>query len=526
MPDASVIVIGSGPAGMHAAQTLVEAGADVLLIDGGKTGPSMHDATAENFTDVRRHDPEQWKWFLGKDLSAIGLEGLTGGLGGGQISGNRSYVADVKPNELPTNVRNGIVVQSLAEGGLGAGWGAACALLTPQELMVMGLPENLEKEYETIGKRIGISGPPTHAWMQPALPLDHHAASVQRYAARKEHALREQRVKAGQPYSAILTKPLHGRNASPLADMEYWADPGRSVYRPQYTLEELKKSANFTYRPGLVAEKISGESGQFTVECKTIGDQETKQSFTAKRVILGASAVNSARILLASLGIHNADVPFLGKPRAFSVCLNPHALGGQGATKRISLCQYTLLDETPLHDLPRGYAQLYSYRSMLLFRLLGSIPLPAPQAFQVASVLSPALVIADIRFPVTLQNAAVMRLSSDGNMDLRFAQTSRAESKARAAAWSSIRRALRTVHLFPMKNMTLPEGSTAHYAGTIPNTEKGRYPLTSDPTGQSNEMPGVYIADASTYTALSPKPHTLTIMANASRVATNALRTL
>jgi hypothetical protein len=228
--------------------------------------------------------------------------------------------------------------------------------------------------------------------------------------------------------------------------------------------------------------------------------------------------------MLQSLGMTDTDVPFLGKPRVFSACINPHALGKPGPRKRTSLCQYALVDEEPIDGMPRSFTQLYSYRSMLLFRLIDSIPLPAPAALAVAALLSPSLVIADIRFPIVLAGAAALRLTSAGRVTITFPEITVAERQRRMIAWAAARRGLRAAHLFPVKNIWLPEGSTSHYAGTIPHAPKGTYPLTSDHLGHSNDLPGVWIADSSTFRGISAKPPTFTIMANACRVAENMLK--
>lgn len=64
-----VIIIGSGPAGVSAAFPLLEAGLNVLMIDGGKV-PDMA-PPEQDFLSARRDDFEQWKWMIGQDFCAI-----------------------------------------------------------------------------------------------------------------------------------------------------------------------------------------------------------------------------------------------------------------------------------------------------------------------------------------------------------------------------------------------------------------------------------------------------------------------
>lgn len=395
----------------------------------------------------------------------------------------------------------------------------------------MGLPaEDMERFYEIVGGRIGISGPAVRPWIQPPLPLDPNATSVAKYAQRNASRLQTHCWTALQPHSAVLTRDVHERKASTLGDMEYWADPHGSVYRPEHTLQELLRFPSFRYIPGKIVRRIRPLSGHSAVLTRPIDPMDRRgETFTGRQVILACNAVNTARLLLSSLQLSSCDVPFLSKPRVLSACVNPHMLGNEGSDKSVSLCQYLLIDEALHLGLPRACAQLYSYRSLLLFRLMGRFPLPVPQAMRLAALLAPALVIADIRFPVSLHQAARLRLEVAQEpypVSIQFHPLPREERQARRDAWKSMRRSLRTVHLLPVKNMEPPEGFASHFAGTVPHAEPGTYVLTSDTHGQSQELPGTWIVDASTFRALSPKPHTFTIMANACRVAEQVLRRL
>ena len=49
--------------------------------------------------------------------------------------------------------------------------------------------------------------------------------------------------------------------------MDFWADTGRSVYRPRFTMERLKRFSNFTHLPRLVAKRFRKFEGGVTVEC-------------------------------------------------------------------------------------------------------------------------------------------------------------------------------------------------------------------------------------------------------------------
>ncbi len=516
-----MIVIGSGPAGAHAALALAEAGVSVHILDGGNAAPAeLTQPVNGTFMDVRKNDPDQWKLFVGSDYSGIPVSGLEGGLGGGMTSGNRSYVVRDAQNELPLTVENGVVIQSLATGGLGAAWGGASAFMDDADLELMGLPAaSMQKSYDEVSRLIGISGPATHPCVQPAVSPDAHARRMLNRAERKSNKLRALNVSVAQPHTALLTQPVGDREPTALSDMDYYADPGRSVYRPQYTIDDLQKLPHVRYTPGVIVQRVEETADGIVVFGHRMGDAHTIQRWTAKRVIVAAGAVNTARILLQSKDLFDTPVPFVAKPHSYIACLHPALLGAEPEKHQTSLCQLIVTDkQRTINNLGASCAQLYSYRSLLLFRLLGSIPFPVPEALGFLSLFSPALVLADVRFPATTGDGHTLMLRKTEGQPSIFIRCSKPTMRPRLASLKTIKSALKTLGLLPLKTVHMPEASTSHHAGTVPVSEDTTLPLSCDKHGRVQGMRNVYVADASMFRCLPALPHTLTIMANARRV--------
>ena len=519
MQDYDVIVIGSGAAGAHAAAKLVESGATVLMIDGGKEGNNIEDPETD-FIGLREERSDQWRWLLGEDLSGIPLSGLTGGLGGGQVSGNRGYVVQEAEKHLPLRIENGQVIQSLALGGLGAAWGATSAYFSAEELGQIGLPvDEMEQVYDEVTEKIGISGSPIRKGIDPPLALDHHATSVMEHYTRKKKWFDDHQLRVIQPHAAVLTKDKGTRKATVYGDLDYVADQGRSVYRPQYTVHELLQKKEFTLIRGIAVQFLE-EDGGIKVTMQESNNRSVEHVYSARSLVLAAGAVGTARILLQSLNMMNVKLPFLGKHHVFSACLDLATFGSAGPRKRTSLCQLVMLDEQKRRGLDAGIAQLYSYRSLQLFRLLGSASISTPEALSILSVLSPNLVIADIRFPAFKGESTLSMTEKGINISLHVSPEEKVE---RMKSWKRLKRGLQKAGLLAVKDMWLPEASSSHYAGTIPTAERGVYPLTTDRNGKVHQCKSVWVADPSVFRCFPAKPHTLTIMANARRVAGHVL---
>lgn len=519
MPDADAIIIGSGAAGAHAACPLLAAGARVLMIDGGRGAPAiLEEEITGTFEDMRRSRADQHRWFLGEDFSGILLRAFGARPPTSMIGGNRSYVSAGTGALLPLIAKEAEIMQSLATGGLAAIWGAVCAYLNESTLARMGLPARaVERHYRIVTDRVGIAGPsfmlPN---LLPPLRLDYHGQRLLEATERKKNLLARLRVDFLQPPLAVLTRDRPPRRACEYTGLEYYTDVGRAVYRPQFTIDELRDSPHFTYRGGFVAESIREEGEESRVRCHSTQQGVEKTTFTARCIILAAGAIGTARILARSLGLTGHLLPFLSKPHTVTACVHLPTLGRPGHRPCMSLCQLMAIARGE-DEADSLCSQLYSYSGFPLFRLLPSLPAPAPEALELLSLLAPSLLLADTRMPV-LQPNGTLGLSKDGKGIVIDIRSSDAQWKARAPQMKRLRRAFRRLLLFPVKTIAAAEGSTFHYAGTVPIALEGDAPITAEENGRVRGLRRTFVCDASLFRILPAFPHTLTIMANANRI--------
>ena len=264
------------------------------------------------------------------------------------------------------------------------------------------------------------------------------------------------------------------------------------------------RSAHFTLEDGVRVDTIEETSDGVVVHGQDLHSAEAK-TWRAARVVLAAGALNTARILLKS-HVLKGGVSCTVKPHAFIAALRFGALGTTGPKHRTSLCQLVLLEQKTTGLC----AQLYSYRSLLLFRLLSAIPLPTPLALRVAALLSPALLVCDVRFSTLGSSNATVSLEGESlKVEVR---TTDDDVKMRQKTLAKVRGALRSLGAFPIKTMLLPEGSSSHYACTVP------IGTHTDINGHVRGLRHTVVADASCFAYLPALPHTLTIMANARRI--------
>ena len=526
MTDA--VVVGSGPSAVHAAWPLVMAGHRVEMLDVGSRdevyAPLIPDGS---FTQIRRSDEGQHRYFLGDRF-----EGVPSGSArvGAQLTPPRAYVNRDVAALTPVESANFTGMESLAMGGLGAAWGAGVGRFTEGDLA--GLPiglADLAPHYSAVEARIGVSGDDDdlteslglHQSMMPALPVDTVPARIlERYRENRSRCL-DSGFRLGVTRLAACSREWKGRGPHRLDDLDFWSDKARAVYRPVWTLNELIARPNFSYRPGLLVHRFHESSGRVTVYCRRPDGGE--EQFEARALVLGAGVFGTARIVLRSLGLYHRPVPYVCNPYTYAPCLNPGMIGRDVADARHSLSQLTATFLPPGTGWPEMHVSIYSYRSLLTFKLMKESPLSAPSSLRLMRALMPLLTILGMHHAdEPAEGKRVILLPAAAGTPERLAITHQqavAVSERIEQQERRLFRRMRSLGSFPLKRIRPGPGSSIHYAGTFPmSASPGE--LQTTPEGRLAGTGQVYLADGSLLDRLPAKGPTLTFMANADRIGT------
>src|SRR5262249_48773917 len=164
---------------------------------------------------------------------------------------------------------------------------------------------------------------------------------------------------------------------------------------------------------------------------------------------------------------------------------------------------------TPVH------MTLHAVAGTLRSDYLFDFPLSARGNIAAAKYLTPALLLVQLSYPDAPTPTNYLRLRPDDRLELGYA------SKPAGPLESPVGALVRKLgyvgaHRFARR---LTPGSSCRYAGALPMTAtpSGRY--QTDPHGLLSGTHGVYVADAATFPVLRSKSHSLTMMANAMRIA-------
>ncbi|MGL4596632.1 MAG: FAD-dependent monooxygenase [Bacteroidia bacterium] len=528
MNRVDVLVVGSGCTGAMAAQTLVEKGVQVLMLDGGKTNQHQSDTTA--FIQQRITSETQHETFLGKNFESLPKDEI--GTGAQLTPGRQHLIAEVE-KFLPLISETFSPMESLAYGGLGGGWGLGSCVFSDQEMQLAGLPvTEMREAYQTVANRIGLSGTNDDARLytssfiegvQQATPTDDTASFLlKKYAAKKEK-FNQSGFFLGRPCLALLTEDKENRKSTQLRDMDFYDDDEKAAYRPWITIDALKKAANFSYEGGwLVTHFAENESG-VDVEAQHLETGETK-IFLCKRLVLASGVLGTARIVMRShAGGFETQLPILCNPYTYMPCIMPSRFGKTMPEKNIGFAQLGLFHDAGRRHDDVAMASIYSYRSLLLFRLIRETPLNTRDARTVLQYLLPAMLIAGIHHPEKYSDGQFLHLQKNASTptnDMLHVAYERSEAQVShtQAREKMYAQALRKMGAWKLKIVHPGHGSSIHYAGALPYSSTAK-PFSLALNGLLHGTKYVYVADGSGMTFLPAKGLTLSLMANAHRIA-------
>ncbi|HEU4716886.1 MAG TPA: GMC oxidoreductase [Bacteroidia bacterium] len=524
------IVVGSGCTGVMAAQTLAERGEKVLVIDGGITDDHYASLLPEkNFSDLRRTDDSQERYFLGDNFESFPENELGTGA---QLTPARQFLIRETEKYLPLVSENFSPVESLAEGGLGGGWGLGCCVFSPNELKKAGLPESeMAEAYQVVSDRIGISAANDDARkftaaqlrdVQEAPPAGPSALSLLEKYASKKNRLNRNGFFLGRPALALLTKEKDGRQPLAFRDMDFYEDAGNAAWRPAVAIRQLRKKSNVRFESGWMATHFSETDDCVSVHAMKIGTDEEK-IFRCRRLILSPGVLGTARIVLRSMpGGGEKKLPLLCNPYTYVPCLVPSRLGKKMPEKDFGFAQLSLFHDADGTESDIAMASLYTYRSLLLFRLIRETPLNYRDGRIFMQHIAPALLIAGIHHPEIFRDTQHLFLEKSTStltgdqLHVNYRRGDADEEvKRREKKYVS---ALRSMGAWALKTVRPETGASIHYAGTLPFSAEEKA-FTLHPDGKLHGTKNVYVADGSGFTFLPAKGLTLSLMANAHRVA-------
>lgn len=522
-----LIVVGSGAAGTWAARQASREGLRTVVLDVGRRPPSSP-LLAGHFFDLRRNDPRAADFLIGAEFES--LASVVGGYTSPKLRSPRfSFVTNGARDFGPVVGAGFEAVQSFARGGLANAWGAGAYRYTAEDLRPFPLPVGaLDPFYDELTREIGISGVAddlashfgSTESLQPPLELDRMGKRLLQGYERRRSAFQAQGFTIGRPRLAALSRPLPGREACPYDNLSFWEPRLSYLYTPGLTLDGLVAAGKVEYAGERLVLGFEEKEAHVEVRLRPAGGG-AEEVLSCRRLILAAGALNSARLVLASHADRQTRLPLLDNQPSMVPFVHPLLVGEACDRTSHGLGQLNVVYRGRAS---RGYVQgtYYSYTSLLGSEVVLDFPLTARGGVAACRYLLPAFSLVTFFYADEGSPSNGVRLGAEGELIFSYTPTTRPGEVERH--FIAQMRGLGFLS-HPVLMKVPGPGQGIHYAGTLP---MGRSDVRygTEPSGRLRGTRAVYVADAAVFPSLPAKNHTLTIMANAMRVATQVTASL
>jgi choline dehydrogenase-like flavoprotein len=529
----SHLVVGSGASAAIVALTLARrSDAQVTVLDiGGRLEPERS-AAVERLAML---DESTWDR---RDVDVISVRGV--GRRRREVPQKRTYGSDYPFRDLgqttglhgePADTNLDVV--SSAYGGFTNVWGAQLMPFAPSTFDRWPISwAEMEQHYRAVLEEVPLAAEDDDlADLYPLLkpssglpPLGLRAIAVlSRYEAHRA-VLRRRGVTVGRARLALRA------DGCTQCGLCMTGCPRALIYSAAQTMDTARRLPNVRYLDGLLVERIGQDGEQAIARCRDLRTGR-RHEFHADRIFVGAGGLGTTRLVLGSMSDARATVE-AAESRQFVIPFissRPVADPRRPGARDFTLNQFNLLLDFDAEGRNSSAVHCYPYNPAFFDAL--PAPLRRGRASPLAAQVLRRLTVgfgylpswASPRIRVTTSRAA-----TDGLPELHLSPTG--EMRRPPMLRAALRRlvsAAPQLDLWPvLTHVSLSgAGKSYHFGGTFPHrppAATGRGPGT-DRWGRLVGWDRIHLIDGSVLPALSSTTYTLTVMANAHRIATEVL---
>ena len=297
-----------------------------------------------------------------------------------------------------------------------------------------------------------------------------------------------------------------------------------SIYSAAQTFDALKRSNKVTHRSGFLVLNLAEEADKVLVFAKEIATERIRQ-FEADRVYVACGALGSTRIVANSLKFGDIELPMVESQQFILPLLSQRATPDPRQEPDFTLNQFNMV--VALGDSTVDISQLHFYAFNPAFVNALPSPLRSHAMEQVRVQLLRRLTVAFGYLPSWRSPRLVVRVRSGSSEvsipDLHISRGAAPKGRNRMlrTVMTRLGQSARLLDLYPVLPMLrlAAGGKSYHVGGSFPHTRDRSLALGSDRLGRVGPWKNIHIVDASVFPDVPAMTFTLTIMANAHRIA-------
>jgi ferredoxin len=524
-----VLVIGSGPAAAGVALALTSDPAqDVTVIDVGAT---LEPELRSTLGRLARTPEQSWS---PDDVARISRQPVPAGHG--ILPEKRTYGSDFPFRDFgqldgikALGAANGSVVSG-AYGGLSNIWGAQIMPFSDATFDLWPVSRGeMEPHYVTALTEMKLAGEaddlaelfPLMAAARPLpVPGDRTAQVLRRYRARRA-LIRSHGITLGRARLAL------GAEDCTRCGQCMTGCPYELIYSSSQTFDRLRAEKRITYQSGRLAVRLEEVDGAPRALVQHSGEGRAEW-LTADRIFVACGGIGTTRLVLGSLGVFNRAVQLQESAQFVMPAVSIRPVPDPRTTRAFTLNQFNLLYDDTGEGLDLSQIHFYEYNPAFLASLPQTLRRRRAEPL-VGAVLRRLVVGLGYLPGWAAPGVKVVARQVGTENELPVLEIAREGSdqwppilRRLVRAMVSVAPALDLWPVVPMISLSAAAKSY-HFGAAFPH-DRMRTMASTDRMGRLAAWDNIHLVDASVFPSVPATTFTLTIMANAHRIASETLQ--
>lgn len=523
-------IVGSGPAGIACACALVNRGYEVTILDAGIELEPQRQAIVQSLSQSL---PDAWEKSL-VDAIKLGMSLEDNGVPLKYVYGSDFPYRETE-KYIPMQAEAVENIPSLAKAGLSNVWGAGLLPFLPADIADWPIStEDLAPHYEAVFSFLPLAAVkddlaviyPLYSNRYQTLKPSRQAQALMADLQRYRHSLESQGFKFGRSRLAVRVEPGSQDAGCVYCGLCMYGCPYGLIYNTASTLTELQRHGKVHYIKDVIVNRVTESSGlvKIAAQSRLTGELLT---FEAAKVYLACGVLPTTKILLESLAAYEQTL-LIKDSQYFLLPLLRYRRTKQVSQENLHTLQQVFLEifdaelsKNTIHLAIYTYNEMYqSFFQQKLGKLYPVLKFFTDQFLDrmilaqgyLHSQLSPSISVS--LQPGKEGNPSKLILSANKNP-----QTQKTLQKLVRKLWHN-RQYLRALPISPMMRVA-NAGRSFHIGGSFPmkaNPKDFETDILGRPAGWQN----IHLVDATVFPSIPATTITLTVMANAYRIAANS----
>ena len=529
MPTA--LIIGSGPSAAGTAMALSQRpDLEIVVID---LGLQLESDRRDIVDELASQSTEDWDSSKVAHVSARPVDSQVKGVPEKRAYGSDFPFRDVgQLRDIIAGVQVHDAVVSAAYGGFSTVWGSQVMPFTNATLGKWPISGGeMEPHYRAILNEITFAGEeddlaelfPLITAPTPLPSASERTVAVLRRYAKYRTRLRRDGITLGRARLAF-DAPKCVRCGLCLTGCPY-----SLIYSASSTFDRLRRAGRIAYHGGHMAVRVGEEAGRAFVWARANGSDRLRR-FEADRVYVACGAVGSTRLVVNSLGLFDASVLLYEAAQFALPFVSVTPTSDPKLEPQFTLNQFNMLVSPYGDAVDLALLHFYTYNSAF------DEALPAflrrPIARRARDQLFRRLSVALGYLPSWMSPTLRLRFrppAVEGNMPPLYIQREEVRWRENAmmrAVSARLIRSARYLDLWPILPYVMFSGGAKsyHFGGSFPHQEEPTTEFGTDRLGRPHPWERIHLVDAAVFPSIPATTFTLTVMANAHRIATESLK--